>query len=122
MARQSHPSVSSKEALPPSEPDPAARYAVPIDPRDPQEGPREAKVTIVEGFEFLCPYCFMANATVEQILAKYPRDVRVLILEVHGDSRCCRGAASACCVCGGEARQAQGNEVGDLETFVGQRL
>src|SRR5205823_3828129 len=46
----------------------------------------DAKVTIVEGFEFLCPYCAMVNPTVEQIRAKYPKDVRVVAkyLIIHG--------------------------------------
>ena len=73
-------------ALPPSEPDPMATYSVPIDAVDPIEGPANAKVTIVEGFEFLCPYCFMVNPTVEQIIQKYPNDVRVVskYLVIHG--------------------------------------
>ena len=37
------------QALGPPEPDPAATYAVPINEQDPIEGPRDAKVTIVEG-------------------------------------------------------------------------
>ena len=76
------------KAMPPAEPDPAARYAVPVNANDPQEGPRDAKVTIVEGFEFLCPYCFMVNPTVDQILAKYPHDVRVVAkyLVIHGQT------------------------------------
>jgi len=75
-----------EKAMPPSEPDPAARYAVPVSPNDPQEGPRDAKITIVEGFEFLCPYCFMVNPTIDAVLAKYPHDVRVVgkYLVIHG--------------------------------------
>jgi protein-disulfide isomerase len=74
------------QALPPAEPDPSATYSVSIDPADPVQGPANAKVTIVEGFEFLCPYCFMVNPTVDQILAKYPNDVRLVskYLIIHG--------------------------------------
>ncbi|MDB4958565.1 MAG: oxidoreductase [Myxococcales bacterium] len=74
------------EKLGPAEPDPSATYAVPIESVDPSEGPKNAKVTIVEGFEFLCPYCFMANPTIEKIIAKYPKDVRVVgkYLIIHG--------------------------------------
>jgi protein-disulfide isomerase len=74
------------EKLGPAEPDPAAVYAVPIESVDPTEGPKDAKVTIVEGYEFLCPYCAMANPTVDQIIAKYPKDVRVVAkyLIIHG--------------------------------------
>jgi len=74
------------QALGPAEPDPAAMYAVPINAQDPIEGPRDAKVTIVEGYEFLCPYCYLVNPLVEQIRAKYPNDVRVVskYLVIHG--------------------------------------
>jgi protein-disulfide isomerase len=74
------------QALGPAEPDPASTYAVPVDPQDPTEGPRDAKVTIVEAYEFLCPYCYMVNPLVEQIRAKYPNDVRVVskYLVIHG--------------------------------------
>jgi protein-disulfide isomerase len=74
------------QALGPPEPDPASTYAVPINDQDPIEGPRDAKVTIVEGYEFLCPYCFTVNPLVEQIRAKYPNDVRVVskYLVIHG--------------------------------------
>lgn len=74
------------QALPPNEPDPAATYSISIAPADPVQGPADAKVTIIEGFEFLCPYCFMVNPTVEQILAKYPNDVRLVskYLIIHG--------------------------------------
>ena len=75
-----------EQAMPPAEPDPDGTYAVPIDPIDPVQGPADAKVTIVEGFEFLCPYCYMVNPTVDQILQKYPKDVRLVskYLIIHG--------------------------------------
>jgi protein-disulfide isomerase len=74
------------QALGPAESDPASMYAVPINEQDPIEGPRDAKVTIVEGYEFLCPYCLLVNPLVEQIRAKYPNDVRVVskYLVIHG--------------------------------------
>lgn len=74
------------QALGPAEPDPGSTYAVPIDDSDPIEGPSDAKVTIVEGYEFLCPYCYIVNPLVEQVRAKYPKDVRVVskYLVIHG--------------------------------------
>ncbi len=74
------------QALGPAEPDPASMYAVPVNAQDPIEGPRDAKVTIVEGYEFLCPYCYLVNPLIEQIRAKYPNDVRVVskYLVIHG--------------------------------------
>lgn len=78
-----------EQALGPSQPDPQAVYSVPVDPLDPVEGPADAKVTIVEGFEFACPYCQQANPIMEQLLAEYPKDVRVVskYLVVHEPAR-----------------------------------
>lgn len=65
--------------------DPTAVYSVPIDPLDPIEGPADAKVTIVEGYEFACPYCLEAHPIMEALLAEFPKDVRVVTkyLVVH---------------------------------------
>jgi protein-disulfide isomerase len=75
-------------ALPPSEPNASDTYSVDVNPIDPFEGPRDAKVTIVEAYEFLCPYCFLVNPTVNRIVAAYPRDVRVVAkyVVIHGDA------------------------------------
>ena len=74
------------QAMPPKEPDPSKTYSVAIDPTDPIEGPADARVTIVEGFEFLCPYCWKASSTVEQIQKAYPKDVRIVnkYFLIHG--------------------------------------
>lgn len=75
-----------EQALPPAEPDPAETYAVPIAAIDPIEGPANARITVIEGFEFMCPYCAMVHPTVEALRAKYPRDVRVVAkyMVIHG--------------------------------------
>jgi predicted DsbA family dithiol-disulfide isomerase len=82
--------------LPPQEPAPDQTYSVAVAPIDPVQGPSDAKVTIVEGFEFLCPYCFMVNPTVDQLLAKYPKDVRLVskYLIIHGPSAVPPGLAA----------------------------
>jgi len=78
------------------EPDPDKVYAMPIDDVDPSQGPKDAKITIVEGFEFLCPYCYMVNPTVDQILNKYPNDVRLVskYLIIHGQNAVPPGLAA----------------------------
>jgi protein-disulfide isomerase len=75
-----------KQAVPPKL-DESATYAVPIDPADPQVGPADAKVTIVEAYEFMCPYCAMVAPTVDQLVAEYPKDVRVVskYFVIHGE-------------------------------------
>jgi len=76
-----------EQNLPPEPPDAATTFSVPISPSDPVEGPADAKVTIVEAFEFLCPYCYLVSPTVNKLLEKYPKDVRVVskYLVIHGD-------------------------------------
>ncbi len=44
----------------------------------PSRGPANAPVTIVEFSDFECPYCRLANGTVEQLLQRYPNDVRLV--------------------------------------------
>ena len=86
-----------EQALGPAQPDPNTVYSVPISESDPVEGPADAKVTIVEAFEFLCPYCAVMNPTIDQILAKYPKDVRVVgkYVVIHGQPAVA-AAAVAC--------------------------
>ena len=104
------------QALGPPEPDPAATYAVPINEQDPIEGPRDAKVTVVEGYEFLCPYCYTVNPLVEQIRAKYPNDVRVVskYMVIHG-APAAKAGAYAC------AAAKQGKFV-EMKTALWNRL
>ncbi|MBW7944765.1 thioredoxin domain-containing protein [Patescibacteria group bacterium] len=44
----------------------------------PAKGPENAKVTVVEFSDFQCPSCRAAQPLVEQIIAKYPNDVRFI--------------------------------------------
>jgi len=69
---------------PPPEPDPKATYSVPIE-GDPTSGPASAPVTLVEAFDFACPYCYRVNPTVQQLLKDYNGKVRVAykMLIVH---------------------------------------
>ena len=55
---------------------PVERIAVPLG--GPQRGPSTAKVTIVEFSDFQCPFCGRVIATLEQLRADYPNDVRIL--------------------------------------------
>jgi len=59
------------------EPDPNAVYAVPIE-GDPYDGAEHAKVTLVEGFEFACPYCAQSWPTLQQLLRDYAGDIKVV--------------------------------------------
>lgn len=70
----------------PPEPDPKTVYSVPVD-GSPVEGPDDARVTIVKAFEFACPYCERARATLAQVRSQYGNDVRIVYKHfiVHQD-------------------------------------
>jgi len=46
----------------------------------PSKGPDDATVTVVEFSDFQCPFCARAMGPVEEILEKYPEDVKVYFL------------------------------------------
>lgn len=112
-----------EQAMPPNEPDPDGTYAVPIDPVDPVQGPADAKVTIVEGFEFLCPYCYMVNPTVDQILQKYPKDVRLVskYLIIHGPPAIAPGMAACAAAKQGKFKEMKAALWGHLFKMDGDR-
>ena len=80
----------------PPHPDPAAVYAVPLDD-SPAEGPKHAKVTIVMGMEFACPYCRRAWDTIHELRATYGDDVRVVYKTFVVHAKEATAAALAAC-------------------------
>jgi protein-disulfide isomerase len=73
----------------------APRFDVAAD--GPSKGPAGARITIVEFSDFQCPYCQRSLATIDQVLAKYPADVRLVyrhlpLDRIHPHAR---GAAEA---------------------------
>jgi len=73
----------------------APRFDVAAD--GPSKGPADARVTIIEFSDFQCPYCQRAVGTMQQVLAKYPDDVRLVyrhlpLDRIHANAR---GAAEA---------------------------
>ncbi len=84
-------------------------YAVPVDPLDPVIGPKDAKVTIVEAYEFLCPYCNMIAPTMDKIVEAYPNDVRVVVkyLVIHGPPALPSGLAMCAAAKQGKAKDMQ---------------
>ncbi len=53
-------------------------YRLPVLPTDPQRGPRDALVTIIEFSDFQCPFCKRVEATLGRVLSEHPGDVRLV--------------------------------------------
>jgi protein-disulfide isomerase len=66
------------EAPKAGQPDPKAVYKVPLKGDEPQKGPSDALVTIVEISDFECPFCGRVEPTLKQVQDKYGKDVRVV--------------------------------------------
>lgn len=98
-----------RQAVPP-ELDKTQMYAVPVEPNDPIIGAKDAKVTIIEAYEFLCPYCNMIAPTMEQLLAAYPNDVRIIpkYMVIHGPPALPAGLAMCAAGKQGKAHEMQG--------------
>jgi len=60
--------------------DDVERYKVPLEGNEPQRGPDDALVTIVELSDFECPFCARVAPTLEQIANRYGDDVRIVWL------------------------------------------
>ena len=68
------------------------------DDRDFSVGPKDAKVTMVEFFDYNCTYCKKSTKWVQEVMKKYPNDVRVVFKELpilEGRTRTSRNAAKA---------------------------
>ncbi len=44
----------------------------------PYKGPATAKITLVEFSDFQCPYCSKAAVALDELLSRYPKDVRLV--------------------------------------------
>jgi protein-disulfide isomerase len=51
---------------------------IPYNADDPVEGPANARVTIIEYTDIQCPYCKRAQDTIRQVMAAYPKDVKLV--------------------------------------------
>src|SRR6187401_664581 len=69
-------------------PDPSLTYQVPVESTDVVKGAKHAKVTIVEGFDYACPWCALSRPVVEEVMKKYPDSVRVVSKQfvIHPDT------------------------------------
>ena len=77
LTKPAAPKPTDKKARP-GQPDPKAVYKVPLQGNEPQKGPDDALVTIVEFSDFECPFCGRVEPTMKEVEKKYGKDVRVV--------------------------------------------
>ena len=70
--------VAPKPADAPEDDEDLTVWKVPIQGA-PSYGAKDALVTIVEFFDYQCPYCRRAEATMNELMAKYPKDLRIVL-------------------------------------------
>jgi len=76
----------------------AVRNGIENDPRDVKIGPDNAKVTMVEFFDYNCGFCKRSTDWVNKTLEAHPNDVRVIFKELpilDGRTKTSRNAAKA---------------------------
>jgi len=75
-AQPAAPEQAAKQPQQP--PEDTTIWKVPVVDSDPQKGPKDALVTIVEWSEFQCPFCKRVLDTTKQIEQTYGKDVRIV--------------------------------------------
>jgi len=60
----------------------SVRDAVAKESRDMTVGPKNAKVTIIEFFDYNCGYCKRSTTWLNDVMDKHPKDVRVVFKEL----------------------------------------
>ncbi len=68
---------------------------------EPTRGNTDAAVTIIEFSDFQCPYCSRGAATVDELLAKYPNDVKFVFKHFPLDFHPWAKPASIAAICAG---------------------
>jgi len=77
------------------------------DPRDISIGPKNAKVTIVEFFDYNCGFCKTSSDWLKEVMEKHPNDVRIVFKELpilDGRTKTSRNAAKAALAAGKQGK------------------
>lgn len=89
-----------------NEPDRSKTYAVPI-ANNYFDGPADAKITVVKAYEYACPYCQRVIKTMDDLQAKYGKDIRIVSkhLVVHPTTATSTALAHCAAVKQGKAKE-----------------
>jgi protein-disulfide isomerase len=68
---------------------------MPVEATGPARGPESAPVTIVTFSDYNCPYCKQSNAVMDEVLTRYPEQVRLVLRHYPLDSLHPRARAAA---------------------------
>jgi len=79
---------------------PRIKVNVPSDA--PSRGPEAAAVTLVEFSDYQCPFCKRAHDTIEQLVAAYPKDIRLVFMDYPLPMHNRAAAAAEAARCAGE--------------------
>jgi len=79
---------------------PRIKVNVPSDA--PSKGPAAAAVTLVEFSDYQCPFCKRAHDTIEQLVAAYPKDIRLVFMDYPLPMHNRAAAAAEAARCAGE--------------------
>jgi len=77
------------------------------DPRDVSIGPKDAKVTVVEFFDYNCGFCKQSSDWLKGVMEKHPNDVRIVFKELpilDGRTKTSRNAAKAALAAGRQGK------------------
>jgi protein-disulfide isomerase len=91
-------------------PDPAKVYSIPVD-RSIVVGPEDAPVTIVEAYEFACPYCEQSRPVLAELRAAYGDKLRIAYKNFLVHPQAATTPALAACAAD---RQGKFSEMADL--------
>lgn len=71
--------VAARPAAPPrpTGPDPTRAYNLPVG-KSPSRGPEDAPITIVEFSDYQCPFCARSEPLIQEFVAAYPSQTRVV--------------------------------------------
>ena len=91
----------------PSRPKPDAKavYSVPLGDSA-YSGPEHAKVTIVEAFEYACPYCDRVRGTIKELASDYGDDLKVVYKNYVVHPQVATTPALAACAAGKQGKHA----------------